>query len=315
MRHRSPAVVVTVFAILLLAAVAIATMTADPTGDVPAATSSTPTADPAPASDATEETAAATDTSSGMPDATTTGVRDGVTLEPYEGRLIVQDDGAVIEGLQVDGHIDIKANDVTIRDVEVVYDGNGFGIRTYPEFSGTVIEHAEVRITGNANAAVMGGEGITVRNTEISGHGDGIKTTPDSTYEDNWIHLTLAEGSDKHLDGIQGGSSNVTIRGNVLWVPASDGGNAAYINTTFDETPPENITITDNWIAGGTFAVYVEPTKNGDCMRDVTVANNRFAPTHKWGRILTRGCDIDAYGNTAWDEFASAGDAEVIATD
>ena len=90
MRHRSPAVVVTVFAILLLAAVAIATVTADPTGDVPAATSSTPTADPAPASDATEETAAATDTSSGMPDATTTGVRDGVTLEPYEGRLIVQ---------------------------------------------------------------------------------------------------------------------------------------------------------------------------------------------------------------------------------
>ena len=164
-------------------------------------------------------------------------------------------------------------------------------------------------------AAVMGGTGITVRNTEISGHGDGIKTTPDSTYENNWIHLTLAEGSDKHLDGIQGGSSNVTIRGNVLWVPASDGGNAAYINTTFDETPPENITITDNWIAGGTFAVYVEPTKNGDCMQDVTVANNRFAPTHKWGRILTRGCDIDAHGNTAWDEFASAGDAEVIATD
>jgi len=240
-----------------------------------------------------------------------------VDLTRFDGRLLVKEDNAVVEGLHVVGYIDIKANNVTVRDCYVEYSGDAYALRTYDGFGGTTVEHTKITMaqSAKANGGVMGGRDTTVRYCDISGHGDGIKAVPNGTYEYNWIHMSKPTSSDKHLDAIQGGHNNTLIRGNLLWVPYSDGGNAAYINTTFADTPPNNVVITGNWIAGGTFAVYIEPTKQGDCMTNVELSNNKFAPTHRWGRYLTRECtDANVFGNTDWPEWDQYGDAEVWAS-
>lgn len=223
------------------------------------------------------------------PGPSTTGADDD--LARAEGRMIVREDGAVVEGIRTGGPIDIKANDVTIRNVHVTYSGNAFAIRTYDGFSGTTIEDVTVELLPGEegrvpNAGIQGGEDITVRRTEISGTGDGIKASPGSVYEDNWIHLSRAPGSDKHLDAIQGGVSDLVIRGNVLDVPNHAGGNAAYINTTFAEEPPRNIVIADNWLNGGNYTLYVGRTKEGDFMEDVRVTGNVFGTDVNYGYIL-----------------------------
>lgn len=212
-------------------------------------------------------------------------------LAPSDGRIIVDEDGAVVEGIRTTGPIDIKADDVTVRNVHIEYEGDAYAIRTYDGFSGTSVEDVTIELLPTddgrvPNAGIQGGENITVRRTEITGAGDGIKASPGSVYEDNWIHLARPPGSDKHLDAIQGGVSDLVIRRNFLDVPNHAGGNAAYINTTFDDDPPRNIVISDNWLNGGNYTLYVGRTKEGDFMENVRITGNVFGPDVNYGYIL-----------------------------
>ncbi len=65
----------------------------------------------------------------GFPDASNTGVPKGMALKP-SGSIDVTEDGAVVKGLEVNGTIEIDANDVTVEDVKVTLGGPGCGTQT-----------------------------------------------------------------------------------------------------------------------------------------------------------------------------------------
>ncbi|MGL3107823.1 Ig-like domain-containing protein [Bradyrhizobium sp. BR 1432] len=94
-------------------------------------------------SDGAHSFTAATDTggstgapSTTFPDASTTGVRDGVTLKP-SGDITITTAGAVVSGLDITGNVVIAAPNVTLVDCKVT--GN-VSLRS----TGAVVEHCTV---------------------------------------------------------------------------------------------------------------------------------------------------------------------------
>ena len=112
--------------------------TSEPTG----------TTSSAPPSAAATTGCAALPSRCGYPDASNTGVRPDVALRKVPGELTegsgwkwnssgylaVTGDGAVLDGLDIDGTLDVSASNVTIQNVRVVEQGESFGI---------AIRHAE----------------------------------------------------------------------------------------------------------------------------------------------------------------------------
>ena len=82
------------------------------------------------------------------PDATTTGVPPGVTLNPYNGDITINTPGTVISGLKITGTVYINADNVTIKDCSITSTGyNVVNIKS--GVSGAVVENCEINGTGN----------------------------------------------------------------------------------------------------------------------------------------------------------------------
>src|SRR6516165_8789263 len=63
----------------------------------------------------------------GMPDATTTGPKAGVTLTPYTGPMIITTPGAVIENVIINGQLTVDAANVTVRNC-IIQSNDWWGI-------------------------------------------------------------------------------------------------------------------------------------------------------------------------------------------
>ena len=225
----------------------------------------------------------------------TTGPVDETVLQPVDESVRATEPGEILEELDIDGSIAVKADDVVIRNVRLRYDGDGFGIRLESGVTGVTIENSEIEIGCKANAAIFGGSQVQVRDTEIRGCGDGVKIAPDSVYEGNWIHMSKPDGDDKHLDGMQndGGSSNVVIRGNFIDMPISEGGNYAVYHST-RKGPVDNVVTEDNWLNGGNHTVYyMEDVTNG------AVIGNRFGRDYRYD-ILRINSDDTLVEDNLW---------------
>lgn len=277
--------------VLVIAAIAISVLTARRGPDGPGDTG------------ATEDRRTASDDLHGapewMPDASNTGVPDGVTLEPHAGTLTVTTDGTVIDGLDIDGCLLIKADNVTIRntrircaDTRALYAPTGYGP--------TLVEHVEVAGVAEPWSHGVVGHHMTVRHTDIHGFGDGVKLWTGSTYEHNYIH-DLAVGDGQHNDGMQmSGGHDVVIRNNRI---VHDPTQTSAILIKADVAPIYNLTIDGNWLEGGNYTLYLlgqgdDSTGGSTPYRayDITAVNNRFGD-HAHGPLLAEGLD----GNFTWD--------------
>ncbi len=74
----------------------------------------------------------------GFPDATNTGVEAGVTLRTVRGSVHLDKQGTVFANAVVHGSIDVMADDVTIRNVRILNDGEGWGIGLHHTKNATV---------------------------------------------------------------------------------------------------------------------------------------------------------------------------------
>ena len=230
-----------------------------------------------------------------QPDATNSGfLGNSDELDRHDGRLVIKTPGQVVQGLAVDGYIDVKADDVTIEH-STLLTSSAFGIRVYDGFGGLTVRNvtAHARAEASTNGVLWPGPGALVDSCDISGHADGIKLGHRNTVVRNFVHMTRTPGSDKHLDALQNGVSHLLVACNTLSVPPSVGGNACFINTTFAGLPPAGVEILHNWLEGGNYSLYVGKTKNGDCMTGVRVVGNRwFGEEPRYGRVTTGGCDV-----------------------
>jgi hypothetical protein len=192
------------------------------------------------------------------PNASNTGVPKGTQLEVVKGDLVISTDGAVIEGKDVHGFLQIRADNVTVRNTIVrgrKVNKNDALVSTY-QAKNTLLEHIEVD-NQFISAWVDGvwGDNFTIRYSNIHGTVDGMKVESGSRVEGNYIHdLSFLADDPNHSDGTHNdgiqilNGSDIQITGNNFDVGKK--ANAA-IQVTQDFGKVSKLTISKNWANGG----------------------------------------------------------------
>lgn len=223
--------------------------------------------------------------SRGPVDPDDTGVPDGVVLEP-SGSLRITEEGAVVDGLDVDGCVSVLADDVTIRNTRIrcadqeqqIVVEVGDGVR------GLVVESSEIDGRGKMSVGV-GWTRYTLRRVDLHGVVDGARFGHDVTVEDSWVH-DMARVGTLHPDALQTTSaSRVVIRGNVL-DPSRDGdlNNAGLMLGSETGTKEvRDVLVEHNLFDGGNYSLNVR----GDIDAEgVVIRDNVFGDGSRYGAVL-----------------------------
>ena len=228
-----------------------------------------------------------------------TGPSDPDILTNMSG-LTVTTDGLTFENVNIQGNVNVAANNITFRNFRANAGGAPFAFRMDYGKHGILFEDGE--IFGMDSAALYGG-GFTARrlNLHDSGH-DAIKSMSNVVVENCWIH-SLGLIDDAHADGNQTrNGSNLIFRYNNFDMPIDDGGpyksNACLINMTA-VGPIDNYLMEGNWLNGGNYTVYFDAKDYGN-PTNVRVINNRFGRDYRYGPWRADG-DPWVEGNI-WDD-------------
>ena len=242
------------------------------------------------------------------PSADNTGVYDAAALKRSEA-LLIENDGATYENIDVTGDIVIDADDVTLRNFRIDATGEFYGVQVLDGHRGILLEDGE--IYGMSGAGVLG-LGYTARRLHIhDGGGDGMKAQGDAegpTLVESCFIEKLGTSEGAHADGNQThGGSNITFRDNNIYVPSPETpsypgppykSNAAFMLSR----KVSNFVIEGNWLNGGSYTIYCVTDEGG-----VTVRNNRFGRDNdglqyqkEHLRIVTGRCD--RWSGNVWDD-------------
>jgi hypothetical protein len=223
-----------------------------------------------------------------------TGVPAGTTLTP-SGSIRVEEDGAIVEDLDIAGEIQILANNVTIRRVRI-RSGDYYPIRYFDnDNTGLVIEDSEIEGTSDDATASMSFANYTARRLNIHGAADGFKADSEVLIEDSWIH-DLRNGPDQHNDGVQStGGANVTLRNN--WI---SGASNAAVQTGDLGGATENLTIECNWLGGGGYTLNIRGT-GATVPVNTKIINNVFTRDSAYGPWTLDDPNPTISGNTYED--------------
>lgn len=227
-----------------------------------------------------------------FPGELTTGVPPGVTLEDV-GRISVEEDGAVLDGLSIRGTVFVRANDVTIRRSRIVTDGDRLGIRIDPDHSGLLIEDSEVYGSDGACQMGIAATNFIARRVDVSGCQDGVRMNANTVLEDSWIH-NLRPTPDSHNDAVQGiGGGPIRIVGNALEARFRTQTAAVIIQSNV--APVESVWIEGNWLSGGAYSLYLRDASHG-APSDVTVSRNVWHDgSWRYGPV-----SVDPAPHTTW---------------
>jgi Right handed beta helix region len=212
-----------------------------------------------------------------------TGVPDGVALRP-SGAVAVLSEGAVIQGLDIDGPVEIRADRVTIRHSRV-RGGPHWGIRIAEGITGALIDEVEIAPSSPAEGmdAIRADGAFTGRRLDIHGTGDGVKAGSGTRLEASWVH-DLASGPKSHSDAVQTrGGSGIVLVGNRL-----EGGRNAAVMASTELTPITGLVIERNWLDGGNYTLNIRAGEHGP-PSGVRVVGNRFGHGATYGPAVIDG--------------------------
>lgn len=210
----------------------------------------------------------------GHPEAATTGPRGGVALEA-SGAVVVTEDGAIVEGLDVTGGIDVRADNVHIRNVQITTDGALYGIKIANDVTGTVIEDARIVGDGSCSAGIVYA-GYVARRIEVDGCVDGLRVGDATTVEASWIHDQI-KIDDSHNDAVQSvGGRGIVLRGNRIEGPYQTSTSAVLLQA--DLAPLSDVVVVDNYLSGGSYSLYVQAKDGMPAPEFVRVAGNEWNP-------------------------------------
>lgn len=209
------------------------------------------------------------------PNASSTGVPDGVTLLP-SGSVVISKAGVTVSGLNITGTVFITASNVTLQDCKITGATQTGVVRIADGLTGVVVQDCTINGTGSNNSGSHGilGTGTFLRN-DISGVENGITLNGNNTViQDNYIHNLQASGS-PHYDGIQidGGVSNIQILHNTI-INDHDGTSAVMIDNGFG--PISNIKVDGNLLFGGGYTIYSDAQFKGGPITGVVITNNHL---------------------------------------
>jgi hypothetical protein len=244
----------------------------------------------------TESTSAAL---AARPGPRNTGVPEGTILTPRQGTLTLTQPGQVLDAVDLDGCVAVKAPGVVIRRSRIRCDSY------YPVevFAGAdlVIEDSEIDGSPSRGIATSGiaFSHYTARRVNVHGTADGLKADSDVIVEDSWIHdLWLAAGD--HADGVQGtGGGRVTLQRNFIDIRDHGRGHGGEPNSAIqvgtEWASNSHWTIKANWVYGGGWIVHVDAGSGSGNK----IVKNRFGEAG-YGPISENG-QWQVFGNV-WDK-------------
>jgi hypothetical protein len=214
---------------------------------------------------------------SGFPGAASTGVPAGTRLRG-SGPLTVTRDGAVVDGLDVDGCLTIAADDVTVRRSRIRCAGD-YVVRVAEGASGVLVEDVEIDGRGDPGTIAIGVSGFTLRRADVHDVGDGPRMGDVTVVEDTWIH-DLAVGGGSHNDGIQStGGRRIVIRHNRIDHP---GQQTSCILLGADLGDIDDALVQGNLLNGGNYTVYAGADP-GHSASGIRIVGNRFGRDFVFG--------------------------------
>jgi hypothetical protein len=162
-----------------------------------------------------------------------TGTRLATTELTSSDSITTSFDGQVIAGQDVIGRIEIRHNDVTIRDTRIQYTTNyGVFIEKVNGVcpTGTMIEHVELdgsRSPDNYAPAYDEGCGYTFDHVYLHNAGTGIRVNGSSTITNSYLVNDTFGPSGAHREPLLVRGSNHVIENNVLICDVPQGGCSA----------------------------------------------------------------------------------------
>jgi len=248
-------------------------------------TAAPPTMAPPPATSTTtaptvnKNGCAAKPSACGFPDSTNTGVPVGNKLAILNSNYVVSQAGAIVDGQEIHGCVEVRAANVTIRNSRILGDNCFYAVRNFS--TGLRLENDEITC-GDSNGTAVTADNYTVIKSNVHGCENGFNVNNNVVVQDSWVH-DLYYGPGAHTDGAQfnQGGGPITFSHNTIVAP--DNGNSAII--MWDESDPQNhdVLISNNILANGGFTLYC-PRSNAS---NVRIVNNRFG---EYGYGQVNGC-------------------------
>jgi hypothetical protein len=249
---------------------------------------------------------------SGKPDASSTGVRPGVSLTVVNGDQTFSTDNQVISGRDFRGFVKVSGKNV--RFVNCIFRGRATSsnnaLLDTGKGTGTVVEDSEF-VPSNPSATLIDidANNVSIYRANIHGSVDGVQTGSNVLIQDSYIHDMSWFASDPnqgggptHNDGVQGflGDSNVVLRHNNIDMSTTKDGNAAFQNSA------KNSRVEDNWLDGGGCTLnfnHVNAPLGG-----IAVVNNRFG-RHSFFKcpiLLSTQTTLSANSGNVWADTGQA---------
>jgi hypothetical protein len=199
-----------------------------------------------------------------------------------DGCIQVGTPGVRLNDLDVHGCITVLdgADGVVISDSRVTVSGDTWGIGVQ-DAQDVVIEDTTVSGGGALLEVgikdVTGSSSFTVLRCDISDWTTGVQSSR-GVVQDSYIHDPLDDGNDRHLNGFtdNGGRTDGTlvIRHNTI-LNSHDQTDAVSFFEDFGSV--RNVTVEDNLLAGGSYALYAGHNDGGLPTSHVVVTDNHFS--------------------------------------
>jgi hypothetical protein len=242
------------------------------------------------------------------PDATNTGVPTGKTLAPA-GSFTVTQDGTVVDGLDIDGCLVIRANNVTVQNTRVRQNGLCWGGAIDTGYTNSGIVVRDVEIDGrqqNSGGQLIGNSGYTCVRCNLHGGGHGFHMNSNVTIIDSYVHDIFNSGTSHNDGAISNGGDHLVLRHNNIACdvknPLPGGGCTGAVVLLGDFGPITDVVVDNNLLNGGAFAAWggsttPKPYPNASSVRFTNNVFGRalFANSGLYGPIT--GFNSSAVGN------------------
>lgn len=221
------------------------------------------------------------------------GLSNPSVLGFHDGPMVLDQDGQVLENMEVRGRVTVTGKNVIIRNSHIY--GYWYSVLVDWGSSGSLtIEDSEIGHASYPANAGLAGNNVTARRLNIHHSEDGIKAGANSSYEYMYVHDMEGFAADPHADALQDEGAGGWALSKCYFDPtrSSDGdpGNASAIIKS-DLGAINSFLIEDCFFGGGNYTLYVFPATYG-CPTNGTVRRVHFAPTARYGLFSAGGCDV-----------------------
>ena len=246
--------------------------------------------------------------------ATTGFSRLWVALRPYTGPTVVTRSGTVIDGADITGGLEIRANNVTITRSRIT-DGGGATYVLVQDSGSSGLTVTDTEVTARpgqvADRAIASfGTNMVLTRVYVHGTQRGIQTGDGTVVRDSYSD-DFNNQSGNHATGVMslGGTNHVVLDHNTFGCGTGQCSSAMSVYPQNDYGGPnDDWTITNNHFNGGSYCVYLGYTP-GDGERpntNIRFINNSFGTKYhprcgEYGPVASWGGGVgDVWSGNVW---------------